>query len=161
MTQPYMTSEDFVNGKFGQAFATIQNRRYFLFNLKKFEGPVETEIKQVQVLGSLMTKNIVVGASGKFSGEMYDCTDIFNQMLLQAIETGNIKLLRFDLQIVQDDKNFQGGRRSTIYKDCLMSKHILAQLDVENTELSQSIEGTFDEVKGAESFAVLNAMNAA
>lgn len=151
-----MRGNNLVNGKYGRAFAEIKGERYDLFNVVNFEAKVTSSNKAVQVLDRHLDVHMEGGGEGKFSGEMYRPAPMFIQLLKNKKDT--LKTIRFDLQITEHDPNFEGGKNTVVYTDCLLDEYTLSKLDVSNTELRESFSGTYDDFMHAEQYSVLQGM---
>lgn len=156
MARPTMRGKDMINGKYGRAFVEIEGQRYDLFNVVNFEAKVNSSNKALQALDRHLDVHMEAGGEGKFTGEAYRPAPMFTKLLRNKKDT--LLTIRFDLQITEHDPGFEGGPNTVIYTDCLLDEYTLSKLDVSNTELRESISGTFDDFMVAEEYSTLQGM---
>lgn len=151
--QRILQSKDVINGKYGTAYAVIEDNRYELFYLIDFEAKATQHKSSIPRLGAYWDGHKVVGGQGKWTAKMRYITDIFRKMISEAARTH--KTVYFDLQITNDDPDSAAGRHSDVYKACTLDEVVLSKLDVNNTHLDEDISGTFDDMIPAEQFKAL------
>lgn len=150
MSNRILQAKDTINGKYGTAFAVINGSRYELFYLMNFTANAKQHKSTIERLGSYWDGHKVVGGEGTWSAELRYITDIFREMIAEAAK--NHKTVYFDLHISNDDPDSDAGRHSDVYKNCTLDDVVLSKLDVKNTELNESLSGTFDDFIPAERF---------
>lgn len=156
INQAIMDAMEPVDGRHGSAYATIEGRRYLLFQLKNFEAKDTISNVEIPRLGTTRTGIRSTSIKGTYTATLYYNTDIFRQIAFEYRKTG--KEVRFDLQITNDDPNSNAGRHTTIYKDCLLDSVIMSKLDINNNILDEQISGTYEDIEMPEVFNVLEGM---
>lgn len=154
--QAIMHAKEPIDGALGTAYATIDGRRYLLFQLKKFEAKYSKNKQEIKRLGTTTAGNRSSGVKGTWTATLYYNTDIFRKMMIDYANTG--KDIYFDIQITNDDPNSSAGRHTTIYYDCNIDDVVLSKIDVDNNVLDEDIQGTFERADMPESFKVLDGM---
>lgn len=144
-----MPKDGFVSGKEGAAYATIDGRRYRLFNLKDFNAKAKISSEKLPILGG--TPHYRPGDTDKdWSATMYDCTDIFVDILIKYMNTGYMEYIT--LQIENEDPNSKSGRKSVIYDDCMISESDIQNIDINKPVLESSISGTYHKIRKPQGF---------
>lgn len=148
--QKILKGKDVVNGKYGTAFAVIEDSRYELFEIVDFDGKANQHKSTIPRLGAFWDAHKVVGGEGKWTAKMRYVSDKFRKMISEADKTH--KTVYFDLQITNDDPDSAAGRHSSVFKECTLDEISMAKLDAANTHLDESVSGTFDMYISAEEF---------
>ena len=156
INQAIMHAREPIDGRKGSAYATIDGRRYLLFQLKKWDDKLSKNKQEIQRLGTTMAGNRASGVKGTWSASMYYNTDIFRKLMVEYANTG--KDFYFDIQITNDDSNSNAGRHTVVYYDCNIDDISLSKLDVDNNILEEDLSGTFERVDMPETFRVLDGM---
>lgn len=151
-----MPQNGFVSGKMGAAYATIDDRRYKLFMIKDFKSKAKIDSEKVDILGTVQSLNRPGAVETTWSASVYECTDIFNDIIIKYINTG--VMTYFDLMIVNDDPNSAAGKKTTIHKNCMLSEATLSQLDVSKTIMETEISGSFSGIERESKYNVLEGM---
>lgn len=153
-----MHAKDAISGAAGEAFVTIDGRRYRFANLINIEAKMEKTKTQVPIMGRVGKGNKSTGAEYSGSATFHFNTSIFREMLYRYQETGED--IYFDIQITNEDKTSSVGRQTTILKDCNIDGGIVAMLDADADYLEDSFEFTFERFEFPEKFSILNTMQA-
>lgn len=151
-----MLAKDAINGSSGEAFVTIQGRRYNfaqLINIQADEGKIKTK---VPILGRVGKGNKASGVEYSGKAKFHFNTSIFRKLLYHYKETGED--IYFDIQITNDDKSSSAGRQTTILKDCNLNGGIVALIDTEAEYLEDEFEFTYEDWEMPEEFSILKAM---
>lgn len=154
--QAIMHAKEPIHGALGSAYATIDGRRYLLFQLKKFEAKYTKNKQEIKRLGTTIAGNRASGVKGTWSASMYYNTDIFRKMMIEYANSG--KDLYFDIQITNEDPNSDAGRHTVIFYDCNINDVLLSKIDISNDALDEDIQGTFERCDMPESFKILAGM---
>ena len=153
-----MFAGDVISSKLASAYITINNNRYLLFQAKSLKATIEKEKEQVAILGRLLKGNKSVSAKGSGTLTIYKNTSIFDDLILQFVNTGVDTY--FDLQITNEDPTSNAGRRTVILTGCNLDKSDVAVFDAEGKWLEDEISFTFEGIKIPEKFKMLDGMSA-
>lgn len=151
-----MRARDAVSAKLATAYATIDGRRYLLFQAKDFEANFKKNKKEVDILGRTASGNKASGWSGTFKLTIYHNTELFNDMFEKYKDTGED--VYFDLQVTNTDPSSAAGRNTKIYKDCNLDEGVLQAFDASGDWLEQSLSGTFEDYESPEKYTQLAGM---
>lgn len=150
-----MHARDAISGAAGEAFVTIQGRRYKFANLINIEAKMEKSKTEVPILGKPGKGNKATGWKGTGSATFHFNTSIFRKLLYHYKETGED--IYFDIQTTNEDKSSTVGRQTVILKDCNLDGGTIALLDADAEYLEDSFDFTFEDWELPEKFN-LNAM---
>lgn len=150
-----MHARDAISGAAGEAFVTIQGRRYKFANLINIEAKMEKSKTEVPILGKPGKGNKATGWKGTGSATFHFNTSIFRKLLYHYKETGED--IYFDIQTTNEDKSSTVGRQTVILKDCNLDGGTIALLDADAEYLEDSFDFTFEDWELPEEFN-LNAM---
>lgn len=156
MANVKMRGKDAVSASLAECFATIGGNRYNIMQMINFEANFNRTKSKVPVLGQTGKGNKSTGWDGTFSGTMHYNTSIFREMMLQYKNTGED--VYFDIQVTNEDPTSAAGRQTMIFIDCNIDGGILAKFDADGEYLDEEINGTFEDFKMPEKFAMLNGM---
>lgn len=151
-----MKARDTISAKLAECFITINGNRYNFMQMIDFEAKIDKTKTKVPILGKIMESNKTVGLSGTFSGTAHYNQSIFRQALLDYKNTGVDTY--FEIQVTNDDPESSAGRQTIVFLDCNTDGGILSKFDADGEYLDEEIEGTFEDFKMPESFALLNGM---
>lgn len=150
-----MHARDAISGASGEAFVTIDGRRYKWANLINLEARMDKSKTQVPIMGRPGKGNKATGWEGTGSATFHFNTSLFRKMLYHYKETGED--LYFDIQTSNEDKSSTVERQTIILKDCNLDGGLLAALDADAEYLEDSFDFTFEDWEMPEEFN-LNAM---
>lgn len=156
MNNVVMKARDTISAKLAECFITINGNRYNFMQMIDFEAKIDKTKTKVPILGKIMESNKTVGLSGTFSGTAHYNQSIFRQALLDYKNTGVDTY--FEIQVTNDDPESSAGRQTIVFLDCNTDGGILSKFDADGEYLDEEIEGTFEDFKMPESFALLNGM---
>lgn len=156
MNNVVMKARDTISAKLAECFITINGNRYNFMQMIDFEGKIDKTKTKVPILGKIMESNKTVGLSGTFQGTAHYNQSIFRQALLDYKNTGVDAY--FEIQVTNDDPESSAGRQTLVFIDCNTDGGILSKFDADGEYLDEEIEGTFEDFKMPESFALLNGM---
>nr|DAS85654.1 MAG TPA: tail tube protein [Caudoviricetes sp.] len=151
-----MHAKDVISAKLANAYVTIGDERYLLFQAKNLEAKFEKEKSEVAILGRTSKGNKSTGV--KYTGNMtiYKNTALFDKMLLKYKSTGEDTY--FDIQITNVDPTSAAGKQVTILKDCNIDGAVIASFDADGEWLEQDIDFTFEDVEEPTQFKMLDGM---
>lgn len=151
-----MRASDSISGALGEAYATIEGRRYHLITFLKVEATVEKNKAEVPILGRTGKGNKANGWKGTGSATLHYCTPMFREFIERYKNTGED--FYFELQIINDDPSSASGKQITILKDVNIDGAVIAKLDVEADYLDEEINFTFDDFMIPTKFKLLKGM---
>ena len=147
----YLKAGDIISGQEGRVTATIDGNVELLAYVKSVEATFEKQKSEINTLGHRGTQHKTTGWSGSGSMTLYYVTSLFRQLAAKYAETG--KDTFFDLTIENNDPTSSVGRQTVVLYNCNVDSTILAKLDVDNTELDEDMDFTFDDFEVLDSFA--------
>lgn len=156
MNNVTMKAKDTISAKLAECFITVGANRYNFMQMIDFEGTIEKTKTKVPILGRIMDGNKTIGLAGTFSGTAHYNQSIFRQALLDYKNTGIDSY--FEIQITNEDPESSVGRQTIVFLDCNTDGGVLSKFDADGEYLDEEIEGTFEDFKMPESFALLNGM---
>ena len=153
-----MNAKDVVSAKEGRAFITIEGKRYNFFNIKNLKITTDKETEKINILGERVEQTKSVGA--KISGSMtaYNVTNYFDEYMDRFINHG--KDFYFDIQAINEDATSDTGARTTIYRNCCMTKHSEVVFDVDGKYLELDMDFMVGGVKRPQRFKDLDGIHA-
>jgi hypothetical protein len=151
-----MKGKDTLSAKLAECFLTIGGRRYNFMQMINFEANIEKNKTVVPILGRTGQANKSTGWTGTFSATMHYNQSVLRQMLADYKDTGADTY--FDIQVTNEDPTSAAGRQTIIFVDCNIDGGVLAKFDADGEYLDEEIEGTFEDFKMPEKFALINGM---
>lgn len=149
MLNPIMNTQDAVSANFAECFVTINGIRHSMLMAKEFEGKVTVNTKELYRLGAVVIGHKAQTAVLAFSMTIYKCTEIFDDVIEQFINTGVMPT--FTIQTSNEDPATSVGRSTKIYNDCVLDGDVLLSMfNAEGEFVEQSIEGFCDSVSRPE-----------
>lgn len=157
MANVTMKAKDAISAKLAECFITIGKNRYNFMQMKKFEGKFEKQKQEVPILGKTAKGNKSTGWKGTFSGTAYYNQSVIRQMMMDFKDTGAD--VYFDIQITNEDPTSSAGRQTITFLDCNIDGGTLAKFDITSDDpLEEDVNGTFEDFKMPEKFAILDGM---
>ncbi len=141
---------DAINGTMGCCYAKVDGSVEEMFYVKDIEAVINKKKSEIRVLGYTGTKTKATGWTGTGTMNMYYCTSYFREMMVNYAKTGEDTY--FDLYIENEDPSSEIGAQRIWLKRVNINNVDIGKLNVNNTELSETIEFTFDGVEILESF---------
>ena len=140
----YLKAGDIISGQEGKLTAkmpdgTIEVMAY----VKSFEATMEKQKSEIKVLGHRGTQHKTTGWSGSGSMNIYYITPIFRAMALKYAKTGVDT--NFQLTAENNDPASSVGKQTSVLYGCNVDATVIAKLDVDNTELDEDLDFTFDD----------------
>ena len=143
INNPYNV-QDTPRSKYGEAFVTINNRRYSLFNAKDCEAKANIETGEVPVLGRVIKGRKAIGMEIEITMTVYKCSEIFDDVVEEFKKTGVLPPI--DIQVTNDDPSAKMGRTSKIYYDCVIDGDVLLSVfDADGEFIEQEITAYADD----------------
>ena len=147
---PWLKAGDIISGREGWATANIEGRVIDLFMIKQLEATLTKNKSDVNTLGHRATQHKTVGWSGEGSMTVYYITTEFRQIASRYAHDGVD--LYFSITVKNEDPTSTVGRQTVTLYDCNMDSVTLAKLDVDNTELDEDYDFTFEDFEILDSF---------
>lgn len=154
MSSAYLKAGDIISGQEGKVTANINGVVEVMAYVKNIEAIMEKQKSEIRVIGHRGTQHKTTGWSGTGSMNIYYVTDAFRRLMLQYKNTGVDT--SFGVTIQNDDPSSRAGKHTTNLFGVNMDSVVLAKLDVDNTELDEDIDFTFDDFDFPDTFATLN-----
>lgn len=147
----YLLARDTVNGAEGKIFITLDGKSIEVACMKNITVNAEIQGEDMRVIGTRTIQNKLNGAKLTGSGNIYYGSNLFTDMVLQYINTGNMPL--FDIQITNKDPENTIGAQTIAYYGCKLSGTIpLSILNDEESMLNYDFEFTYTSVARLEAF---------
>lgn len=141
----FLERGDLINGRFGEAVVIIDGNRESMFYLKNITAKIDIDRESIPRLGTSVDLSVGGSAKGTFTATMYSHSKAFRKILTKYMKTR--KETSFDIVLVQNDPNFDGGEDTVILKRCYLNGGEIFKIDIENPNLDQEITGTFEDIE--------------
>ena len=141
---------DAINGAMGCVYAKVDGSVEEMFYVRDIEAVITKKKSEIKVLGYPGLKTKATGWTGSGTMNMYYCTSYFREMILKYANTGVDTY--FDLYIENDDPSSEIGSQRIWLKKVNINTVSIGKLNTNTTELSETIEFTFDGVEILEAF---------
>lgn len=148
----YLKAGDVISGQEGKVTATIDGIVETMAYVKNIEAIMEKQKSEIRVIGHRGTQHKTTGWSGTGSMTLYYITPKFRDLALKYAKTGVDT--NFTLTIENEDPSSSAGKQTTALFGVNVDSTVIAKLDVDNTELDEDLDFTFDD------FDFLNKFNA-
>lgn len=139
----YLKAGDIISGQEGKITATINGVVETLAFVKNVEAIMEKQKSEIKVLGHRGTQHKTTGWSGSGSMNMYYITPLFRDMALKYAKTGVDT--NFTMTVENNDPTSSVGKQTAVLYGCNIDASVIAKLDVDNTELDEDLDFTFDD----------------
>ena len=150
----YLLAKDTINGAEGKIFVTLDGKVIEVACMKNITTNAEIQGEDMRVIGTRTIQNKLNGTKLTGTGNIYYGTNLFTDMVLQYINTGNMPL--FDIQITNYDPASTIGTQTIAYYGCQLTGTIpLSILNDEEAMLSYDFNFTFTRVARLEAFQEL------
>lgn len=151
-----MNAADSVFGSQAECFFTFEGRRFNFCHLNDFEAEYSTKIEDVPLLGSVNKGHKPVGGSGTWKATAKYVFSGMRRFMKIYQDTGRMPYL--EIQVSNEDGTSSVGRQTTILKNCLLDKIIVAKFDTGETTLTEELSGTYERFELPEEFNDLQQM---
>ena len=146
----YLHASDIISGQEGKATANINGSIETMFYIKSLEASLEKQKSEIHTLGHRGTQHKTTGWSGSGSMNLYYVSSIFRKLVKDYAKTG--KDTYFTITVENDDPTSSIGKQTVVLYNCNLDSVVLAKLDVDNTELDEDIEFTFEDFEILDTF---------
>lgn len=146
----FLKAGDIISGQEGKVTATIDGVVEVMAYVKNLEATFEKQKSEIKTLGHRGTQHKTTGWTGTGSMSMYYITSKFRELARKYAKEGIDTYL--DVTVVNDDPTSTVGNQTVTLYGVNLDNTILAKLDVDNTELDEDIDFTFDDFEILDSF---------
>lgn len=146
----FLKAGDIISGQEGKVTATIDGVVEVMAYVKNLEATFEKQKSEIKTLGHRGTQHKTTGWTGTGSMSMYYITSKFRELARKYAKEGIDTYL--DITVVNDDPTSSVGNQTVTLYGVNLDNTILAKLDVDNTELDEDIDFTFDDFEILDSF---------
>lgn len=136
---------DTINGAAGMCYSVIDGIRENMIYVKDIDATIDKEKSEIKVLGQTGIKYKANGWKGTGKMTMYYATTKYREQMLKYIKTGVDTY--FDLIIENYDPTSEIGTQKVILKQVNINNTNIAKLDINSTELDETVEFTFNDVE--------------
>lgn len=147
----YLKAGDIISGQEGRATMNVEGSIENMFYIKQLEATFEKQKSEIHTLGHRGTQHKTTGWSGTGSMTAYYITSSFRQMAREYAKNG--RDIYFDITIENDDPTSSVGKQTVVLYGCNIDSTLIAKLDVDNTELDEDMDFTFEDFEILDSFA--------
>jgi hypothetical protein len=148
----YLKSGDIISGKEGTVTAEIDGNVEVMFYVKNLEATFEKQKSEVNVLGFRGTQHKTVGWTGSGSMTIFYATSSFRKMAEKYAKTGEDTY--FTITVTNNDRTSSIGTQTSVLYRCNLDSTVIAKMDVDNTELDEDVDFTFDDFAILEEFTM-------
>ena len=146
-----MATNDAPVAKFAEVFVTLNGKRYAMLMCKNFEGKASISNQDVPRMGSIIMGKKPTTVELSFSMTIYQCTEIFDDVLDTFIKTGVMPTM--DIQTSNEDPATSMGRTTKVYNDCVLDGEVLLSLaGSEDDFIEQEISGFANSITRPEKY---------
>lgn len=118
----YLLAKDTVNGAEGKIFITQDGKNIEVDCMKNIYTNVDIQSTDMRVIGTRKVQGKPNGAKLTGKGNIYYGSNIFINMVLEYINTGNMP--EFSLQIINSDPATTIGTQNMVYYGCHLTGEI-------------------------------------
>lgn len=146
----FLKAGDIISGQEGKVTFNVGGSIEVGAYVKTLEATFEKQKSEIHTLGHRGTQNKATGWTGTGTMTLYYITSLFRTLAQTYAKTG--KDTYFDVTIVNDDPTSTVGRQTVVLYGCNVDSTILAKLDVDNTELDEDVDFTFEDFEILDQF---------
>lgn len=147
----YLHSKDIISGQEASAFIKIDGRIEQIFYAKNLKAIVKKKKVFLKTLGKRGSQVKSSGFEGTGNMSIYSVTSFFKKLMSDYIKNG--KDIYFDIQVTNFDPSSSVGRQTIVLKNCNIDSVTIANFDISQEALEESISFTFDDVDILEMFS--------
>ena len=147
----YLLAKDTVNGSEGRVYINQGGRSVEVAGMRNIRADAEIQSQDMRVIGTRTIQGKKNGVKLTGKGNIYYGSNIFTDMVLQYINTGQMP--DFDIQITNQDPTTTIGNQVMAYYGCTLTGTIpLSILNDEETTLNYDFEFAYTRVARLEAF---------
>lgn len=139
--QQTLKAWDTINGALASVYIVKNGQRTLAMNVKDLEAKVSKNKREIKVLGNAGSKHKSAGWSGTGTLTMYYGTSALREAMLDYMETG--KDTYFEIIVTNSDPSSDIGEQTVQLTGVNFDDTILAKVDINSTELDESLTFTF------------------
>lgn len=139
----FLRAGDIISGQEGRATFKIDGQLYEGFFIRQFEATMEKTKSEIRTLGHRGNQHKATGWNGTGSMTIYYITTLFRNLALEYARNG--RDIYFDLTVENYDPTSGVGRQTVVLYNCNIDSTIIAKLDVDNTELDEDLDFTWED----------------
>ena len=147
----YLLARDTVNGAEGSVFITLSGTNVQVAGMKNVRLDAELQSSDMRVIGTRSIQQKSNGVKQTGSGNIYYGDDLFRDMILDYITTG--EMAPFDIQITNSDPTTTLGTQTIVAYGCYLTGTIpIAILNDEEAMLNYDFTFSYTSVAKVGSF---------
>ena len=146
----YLKAGDIISGQEGKVTATIDGVVEVMAYVKNIEAVMEKQKSEIHTLGHRGTQHKTTGWTGTGSMTVYYITSKFRELAYKYAKQGIDTY--FDVTIVNNDPTSSVGMQTAALYRVNLDSTVIAKLDVDNTELDEDMDFTFEDFEILDSF---------
>jgi len=146
----FLKAGDVISGQEGTATMNVDGVITNMFFVRNLEATFEKNKTEINTLGHRGGQHKTTGWSGSGSMNIFYITSVFRNLALDYAKNG--KDVYFDVTIVNEDPTSTVGKQTVVLYNCNLDSVPVAKLDVENTELDEDLDFTFEDFEILDTF---------
>jgi Protein of unknown function (DUF2001). len=146
----FLHAGDIISGREGKVTFNINGNIEDGAYVKQLDASFEKQKSEINVLGRRSTQSKTTGWTGSGSMTLYLVSSVFREMAAKYAKTG--KDTYFTVTIENEDATSTIGNQTVVLYNCNIDSVVLAKIDVDNTELEEDFDFTFDDFEILNSF---------
>lgn len=146
----FLRASDIISGQEGRITATIDGVVETCAYVKSFEANFEKQKSEIKTLGHRGTQHKTNGWSGTGTMNLYYITSIFRNLAYKYAKTGVDT--SFTMTVTNEDPTSSVGKQTAVFYGVNLDSTVIAKLDVDNTELDEDVDFTYDDFEILDSF---------
>lgn len=147
----YLLAKDTVNGAEGSIVITRDGKNYEVAGMTNIKTGAGIQSQDMRVVGTRKIQSKANGAKLTGTGNLYYGSNIFTDMVLKYIQTGEMP--QFDIQITNADPTVSIGEQAMAYYGCtLMGEIPLSILDSQEAMLNYDFQFSYTDVARLQAF---------
>lgn len=150
---------DIINGAEGECYMKFDGKRYLAMHVKNIEATLEKNKSEIARLGTRVKGNKTTSLKGSGSMTVYYMSSFMRRKMLEYMDTGLD--FDFDIQIVNEDPGSATGRQDITLINCNIDSVTLAKLDIDDSELDEDLDFTFERATMGDEFKTVDGVFAA
>lgn len=147
----YLKAGDIISGQEGKITFNVNGAIEVGAYVKTVEATMEKQKSEIHTLGHRGTQSKTTGWTGTGSMNLYYITSLFRKMAVEYAKHG--KDTYFTMTVENEDPTSSVGKQTVVLYNCNVDSIILAKLDVDNTELDEDIDFTFEDFEILDEFS--------
>lgn len=146
----FLKAADIISGQEGSITAEIDGVVETCAYVKSFEANFEKEKSEIKTLGHRGTQHKTTGWSGSGSMNLYYITSLFRKLAYKYAKEGIDT--SFTMTVTNEDPTSSVGKQTAVFYGVNLDSTVIAKLDVDNTELDEDLDFTYDDFEILDEF---------